>query len=235
MNKQLSTKLYKLDFKELIDNATNKVYWGKQWEIFKYSDHSIVFSLSSINIINNKLYGRIELVHKKKYYYSNIQTVITIPLQKDNFNKKALEKELCGKVDELFLTLSEYKISYSNEYIKLEALEEKLKDNLKNIANNFLDENNVTNEDIREVYIDNYVYNNSKSLTNDYKIENRYNNFVEHRVTFCYIMNFKEKAENIIKKSNKTDCGWILEEAEELRKIIEDENFEEFEGNLEEL
>ena len=36
MTKQLSTKLYKLNFRELIDNATNRAYWTKKWEIFQY-------------------------------------------------------------------------------------------------------------------------------------------------------------------------------------------------------
>lgn len=234
-NKYLSTRLYKLNFKELINNATNKAYWGKQWEIFKYDNHSIIFSLSSIDIINNKLYGLVELLHDKKYTYRNIYIHITIPLQESNFNKSALEKELCGKIEDLFTGLSCDKIRMSDKYYELESLENDFENELHEIASKFLDYNNVTNEDIRELYIENYIYNNAKSFTDDYINANRYNNFVEHIATFCYIMGFKSKAESIIGKSNKSDCEWIFEEAEELRKIIENEDFEEFEGNLEDL
>ena len=58
MLKELSTKLYKLNFKEIINNATNKEFWNKKWAIYKYDNLWVEFSLDTININNNKLVGR---------------------------------------------------------------------------------------------------------------------------------------------------------------------------------
>ena len=66
MTKQLSTKLYKLNFRELIDNATNRAYWTKKWEIFQYDGISITFILDSIDITGNKLIGKLALNGKEK-------------------------------------------------------------------------------------------------------------------------------------------------------------------------
>ena len=58
MSNELSTKVYKLDFKDLIDNATNKVYWAKRWTLFEYNGLKIEFTLHSIEIADNKLLKR---------------------------------------------------------------------------------------------------------------------------------------------------------------------------------
>ena len=61
MNHEISTKVYKLDFQELINNATNKEYWMKKWEIYNYDGMTVEFILNSIDIVNNKLIGCIKL------------------------------------------------------------------------------------------------------------------------------------------------------------------------------
>ena len=61
----VTTKVYKVDFKKLIDNALNRIYWGKKWVIFNYDKVKIYMELSSINITDNKFL----CVFKNKYRY----------------------------------------------------------------------------------------------------------------------------------------------------------------------
>lgn len=234
MNYEISTKVYKLDFQELINNATNKEYWTRKWEIYNYDGMSIEFTLDSINIAQNKLLACVKLVGVENGW-SIPSDYMTIPLQKENFMKLALEKELVGKVDSLFLTQGEKDLKKTDKYMELEELEDELNDKLKEIAEEFLDDNNVYNKSIREVYIDNYVDKNQKDYTSDYIRENKYNQYVPHRATFAYIMGCDDKADWIIKVSNVVDCEWIFEEAEELRAKLEDGDLEEFEDELEDL
>ena len=80
MKNELSTKLYKLDFKELVNNATNKAYWNKKWEIFNYDGMSVEFFLESINIVHNKLNGKIRLTLCRKLENNDIQILSVIGL-----------------------------------------------------------------------------------------------------------------------------------------------------------
>lgn len=233
MDNNISTKLYKLNFKELIDNATNRVYWEKKWEIFKYDGLYVEFLLDRIDITNNKLIGEIYLRGMTNITYA-IREYITIPLQPENFNKLALEKELVGKVNNLFLSYGIIELKKSFEYDNLLELENNLESKLEDIASEFLDDHNVYNKDIREVYIDNYVCNNRKDLTPDWLDNNKGSKFVPHRVTFAHIMGCKDKAEYIIRESN-VDCESLLEEADELRLLLEEGDFEEYKDNLESI
>ena len=235
MKNEVSTKLFKLNFKELVDNATNKAYWTKKWEIFSYDNMSVEFYLESISIVQNKLYGRVKLNGGKFETWRKIESTITIPLQEDNFNKIALEKELVGKINSIFLEQGCTDLKQTEKYRMLEDLESEFKDRLKEIAENFLDENNIDNDTIRDVYIDDYISNNEKDYTTGYLNENQNNKYVSHRATFAYIMGFNDKAESIIEMSNEVDCEWILEDAEELRFQLEENDLGEFVGKLEDI
>ena len=208
MNNELSTKLYKLDFKDLINNATNRAYWTKKWEIFNYDGMSVEFFLESINIMHNKLNGKIRLNGGDDWWTP--ETWIIIPLQEDNFNKEALERELVGRVDSLFLEQGCTDLRKTREYKDIEDLEDELEDRLKDIAIEFLNSNNIYNDDIRDLYIDDYVSNNTKNYTADYVNEKKYATYVSHRATFAYIMGFNDKAERIIEDSGEVDLEGIL-------------------------
>lgn len=234
MNNELSTKLYKLDFKELVDNATNKAYWNKKWEIFNYDGMSVEFFLESISIVHNKLNGKIRL-NGGGDCWRNPESLITIPLQEDNFNKTALERELVGRVDSIFLEQGCIDLKKTEEYRDIEILEEEFVDRLKDIAREFLNSNNIYNNDIRDLYICDYISNNEKDYTSDYINEKKYSTYVSHRATFAYIMGFDDKAERIISDSGEVDLEYILEQAEELKLQLEDGDFEEYESNLEDL
>jgi hypothetical protein len=233
MSKELSTKLYKLDFKEIINNATNKEFWNKKWVIYKYDNLWVEFSLDTININSNKLVGRLELCGSK--YLGNITTYIYIPLHEDNYNEIVLNQDLCGKVDYLFTQLGEWDIRASQIYKSLKDQENDLADKLREIAEDFLDNEGVSNKDIRDAYIDSYISNNEKNFTGNYMSAEKPKRYVEHRATFCYIMNYKAKAEYIVAQSNRDDCDWIFEEAEELKQQLENDELEEYIDNLESL
>ena len=163
---QISTKLYKLDFKDLINNATNRVYWNKKWTLFQYDGLYVEFILDSIDIINNKLSCKLELQGvETRGYWSVPFGYMRIPLQDGNFNELALIKELVGKVGELFLEQGERDLKLTDDYYNLKELEDDFKDKLEEIANDFLDSNGVDNKSIREVYIDDYVDRNKKDYT----------------------------------------------------------------------
>lgn len=58
--------------------------------------------------------------------------------------------------------LEKYNIVASEDYQNLKEMYSNEQDSLRKIAEDFLDANDVSNEDIREAYIDAYVSNNAK-------------------------------------------------------------------------
>lgn len=232
----LSTKLYKLDFKDLIDNATNRTYWTKKWTIFEYNGLRIEFTLDSIEIADNKLIGKLELNGKEhRGYWRNPTILITIPLEEDNFNELALNRELVGKIDYLYLDLGERDLKISDEYFDLKEIEDDFNNKLQEIAEDFLDSQDVSNENIRDAYIDVYVSDNSKNYTGQWIVDNKPRMYVSDRVTFAYIMNCDKKAEYIIEKSGLVDCEYILKEAMEIKELLENDDMSEYEDKLEEI
>lgn len=234
MSNEISTKLYKLNFKELINNATNKAYWTKKWEIYNYEGMRVEFSLDSIRISENKLIGAIKLSGGNTYY-RDPETTMVISLQEEHFLEKALNNELVGKVDSLFLTQGEHDLYKTEKYQDLLRIDNDFEYRLKEIAEEFLDNNGVRNDDIREAYIDSYVGNNSSNHAGDYISENRDSMYIPHRITFAYIMDYKDKAERIAELAEDVDLESIFEEAEELRFKLEEDNMEEFYDNLEDI
>ena len=236
MSNELSTKVYKLDFKELIDNATNKVYWTKRWALFEYNGLRIEFTLHSIEITDNKLFGRLELNGKEhKGYWRNPTLLMTIPLEEANFNEIALNKELVGKVCSLYTNLGKRDLEISDEYYNLKEVEDDFNGKLEEIAEDFLDSNDIDNKSIREAYIDKYVSDNSKNIAWQWVSDNKNSTYVPDRVTFAYIMNCDDKAEHIIKESGLVDCEYIFKEAKELKEMLEYNDMSEYEDKLEDI
>lgn len=236
MSNELSTKVYKLDFKELIDNATNKVYWAKKWTLFEYNGLRIEFTLHSIEIADNKLLGRLELSGKEyKGYWRNPAFLMTIPLEEANFNEIALNKQLVGTVCSLYTELGERDLKISDEYYNLKEVEDDFNGKLEEIAEDFLDFHGIDNRSIREAYIDKYISDNSKNIAWEWVSNNKHCTYVSDRVTFAYIMNCDDKAEYIIKESGLVDCEYIFKEAKELKDMLEYDDMSEYEDRLEDI
>ena len=236
MSNELSTKVYKLDFKELIDNATNKVYWAKKWALFEYNGLKIEFTLNYIDITDNKLLGKLELNGKEhKGYLRNPTVLMSIPLEEANFNEIALNKELVGRVCSLYIDLGERDLRISDEYYNLKAVEDDFNGKLEEIAEDFLDSHGIDNRSIREAYIDKYVGDNSKNIAWQWVSDSKSSTYVPDRVTFAYIMNCDDKAEYIIKESGLVDCEHILKEAKELKEMLEYDDMSEYEDRLEDI
>ena len=89
----------------------------------------------------------------------------------------------------------------------------------------------VEAEHLDHFYIDSYIDSNEKDLTSEYLSSHKHDKYVPHRATFYR----PERAEEIIERSNRVDCEYILEEAEELRLQLEQDDMGEYEENLDSI
>lgn len=72
--------------------------------------------------------------------------------------KNSVENAVFNAIEKL----ERYNIIASEDYQNLKEMYSNEQDSLRKIAEDFLDANDVSNEDIREAYIDTYVSNNAK-------------------------------------------------------------------------
>lgn len=169
MENELSTVIYKINFKYILKNYLNKSLWKKQWTIFDYNNVVIKMQLSSIDI----RWNRIDLRLSSDY----VITSMDLPLAEDHFNETVFTKELFRKLVSMAETIEEVKIRRLAVYDSAQLLDEALREQREQIANEFLDANKVTNEAIREAYVDSFMANFTEYLNRNRVIEN-----FKHRV-----------------------------------------------------
>ena len=113
------------------------------------------------------------------------------------------------------------------------------KDLLREIAERYLDENGVTNDNIREPYIESYISNNSNidNKLADYKMLYRYNYLTEMMLVYTKAIE-DESRTNAIRNANnnKIKLGIIESEVDlYLQEMETTEYVAEMEGQLESI
>ena len=185
MSNSISTKLVYLDLKTIMENYRNPEFWKKSWLIFKSKELGVKWSITNINILENKIESCISITpghitrggkkfsfsydftRKTNYsWYSNVCR--PIPIENSDYTQETLNRNILNTILNTMKRLEEDFIRHTYEYYKASELEDEQKEKLKEIAENFLDEEGVTNESIRDAYIEKYVDDNTN---NDYTSE----------------------------------------------------------------
>ena len=109
---------------------------------------------------------------------------------------------------------------------------------LEEIANEFLDDQGVTNEEIREAYVNYYVDKNEKvyDLINQYTNKMKYRMITDFYLIFLQATKDDERIKIIEDKIGKEKIEETLAEIKEYEEYMETNAFKaEMEGNLEEI
>lgn len=170
MENSVSTNVVKLDLKTILRNYKKPEFWQKHWVIIDTDFIKMEWYLSSINCAQNKIHSTVKVTHKNfklknkelnnKWYYLEDHDLPVIPIGNKDYKQANFEKALYSTVMLLIEEIERHMIYYYAEYEAAERAQEEYKEKLRNIANEFLDKEGVTNEDIRDAYIDRYVYDN---------------------------------------------------------------------------
>ena len=150
-----------------------------------------------------------------------------------------LKKEINGAIFELAENLDKIDILKSDEYKAIENTAEDEESRLREIAEDFLDENDVTNSDIRDVYIDNYVSNNTKLAE---KLDSckgllKYNFQTELLLIICELIKDDARKNKVITNLNNQEK--LMELQEEINEYVDYMNSadwnDEFVDNLDSI
>ena len=247
MNNGLILKVYDIDYSFIIKNYLNPEMWQKTWTIFQYKTFVITLNIGYINCQTESITFNVKIKDnsiENKYMYewgknsdkeATDSAYYSLKINNLKFLKKIIESSVLKTIEKL----EEYNIMGSEDYLNLQKLYSNEQDLLREIAEKFLDANNVQNEEIREAYIDNYISNNTKvdNYLRDMKIKKKYSIFPDLYLVFANATNNKntiETWEKLLAKNNNIEE--LKNEIGEYLEYMKTEDFEnEMNDKLEEI
>lgn len=241
MEKGLRLKVYDIDYSFIIKNYLDERLWNKDWTIFIYKRFQIILRLHSIDVKTKVIWFEVEIQdnneENKSYWVKSKRELFKYFLNVENIDilKKSLNHTIFSLMQELE---KDAYIKYTDEYNNLEEMRANENEKLEKIANEFLDSEGVTNEDIREAYIGYYVDNNEKvyDLLNEYTNKMKYRLITDFYLIFLQATDDNERIKIIEDRIGKQELQETLEEIQEYEKYMETEEFEEeMERKLEDI
>ena len=230
MKGELTIKTYEIDYSFIIKNYLDKELWHKDWTVFVYKDFLFKISLYEINVANEYIRFKISVTNKD---YTNYN-YFTYYIQQSNV--KILKKQINGEIFTLIEWCENYYIHDEAGYKTIKDAESEEEDMLRNIAEEFLDDNGVSNKEIREVYIDNYVCNNTKTDTylSNYVTGRKYCVLSDLYLVYTKIVEDENRYNYVLNKI-KNESGFMEVLAEANRYINKLQNEEEQEELIQEF
>ena len=232
MNNNLALKVWKVDYDFIIKNYLDKSLWGKMWNIFTYKDVNFTIQLRAINMMDEYIQFEIKCNKYRptscvEYYYNHPE-----------YNINVLKKKINGAIFTIMSWWEENIIRNTPEYAQILTTSRDEELVLIDIANAFLDKHGVRNEDIRDAYVEKFVSDNNNINTklSDYVSYSKYNYLTELMLVFTKATNDDSRYNMVIDaQHNESNIKDILEYISEKQKQLEEEDFEEYEDNLEDI
>lgn len=246
-NKLPAIKVYDIDYSFIIKNYLNPEMWQKTWTLFQYKTFVITLNLDSIDCQREKIFFQVRIKDnsiERRYSYTwgensdkeaHCYEGYSLKTNDVNLLKTLVESAVFKAIEDL----EEYNIRASEDYQNLEEMYSNEQDSLRKIAEDFLDANDVSNEDIREAYIDSYVSNNVKldGYLSEMLNEKQYIIFPDLYLMFANATrNDKtiKKWEGILEENNNVE--YLKTEIQEYLDYMQSEDFEnDMNSNLEEI
>lgn len=215
-------KIYEIDYQFIIDNYTNPKLWDKVWNLFVFKNYIYTITLSSIDVKKYEISFEIRLESALDVWDRNKTAFIKYNLK--NSTIEILKKQINGTLFTLAELLEKVVIENSSEYRQMEDSKYSERNLLEEIAKDFLDENNVTNSEIRDVYIDYYVDKNETiyERLNDLEDEMRYNYLTDLFLIIAECSNDETRKNKVLENQNNEEkIQQILGEVDEYMEYIE--------------
>lgn len=219
-------KTYEIDYQFIIDNYTDPKLWDKVWNLFIFKNYVYTLTLSSIDVKKYEISFEMRIESNLDIYNHSKSTIIKHNLK--NSTIEILKKQINGAMFSLAEWLEKEVIQHSQKYQEIESSKYNERQYLEDIANEFLDDNNVTNSDIREVYVDYYVDNNETVYQRLDDLENKmkFNYLTDLFLILVECSNDESRKELVIEnQNNEKDIQQILNEVDEYMQYIETEEW----------
>lgn len=218
-------KIYEIDYSWIISNYLDKELWDKKWNLFIFKDNVFTLNIYNIDVKNKEI--RFEIRHNKQYWnYEFVNYPLSGVMSID-----ILKRQINGAIWSLIESYEISLIKNSDDYESIVNSKDDEEEFLKSVAEKFLDDNNVTNDDIREVYIDDFVSKNSTigSKLEGYICMSRYTFATEIMLVFTKITKDDTRFKTVMNaQKNNYKINEILDEVKEHVKELDIDNDDTF-------
>lgn len=229
-------KVFDIDYSFIIKNYLDPKMWQKEWTLFLYKNFKVSLSLMYIYCMDEKISFKIKVtdgINEEKYnkdgfiFDNSDHTCVSYSLKTDNIN--ILKKAINSGVECVMNTLERRLIRNTDEYKAILAVKEEEKEKLTKIAEDFLDNENVTNSDIRDAYIEWYV----DKMENAYKYDSAYLDMNKYQAFPDVWLMWAQASDNEVLREMvasyiPAECyQQLMEEYKEFKEYIKTEEYEE--------
>ena len=178
---ELSTIVYQVNFKYIIDNCLDKKMWHKKWKIFEYDNKSLELYLYSINLSENQL---VLVIREVGTLYRS--SSFSLPLSEDHFNEQVFYQKLFSAIHSVIVASEVNFIKQTESYLAAVQMDEEFRDSLEQRAKERLDVLDIKDTEIRELYIDDYINSKSSSFASGFVDKMKYHYFTPLYYMLCY-------------------------------------------------
>ena len=221
-------KTWKMDYSFIIKNYLNPALWQKTWTLFEYKDFVITIKLTKIETENMRIVFRLNLRDNSRPNTWGDQEDISYSIKCSSID--FLIKSINGAI---FRMISYHERNHVFEdlpvYIDAKQQGDIEIEKLTALASEFLDDEGVTNEEIREAYIDKYVDDNKQN--NEY-IQRLRSAYEYHLLTDFYLV-FAEsigddtKYQTVMNRLEENEIENVLKEISQYKTYIETDDYQE--------
>lgn len=221
----ITIKQYKIDYEFLINNYLDPSLWDKKWTLLSYRDLEWSLELSLIDTKRRRITFTIKL-NKISFIDYDVEYALNHP--EDTIEK--LKRRICRKMVAALEQYEEFLIKSTDGYYEAYTIRDSAYDRLRQIAEDFLDENDVTNKEIREAYIDHYIDNNDSEyygILKDYLSAHRYTELADVYYILSSVTDLDYLKKDLDDMLTSTRIAELEEELAEMQEYIESDQFDE--------
>ena len=157
----VSTRLYKININTILKNYLNKEFWKKQWTVYEYDGLTVKLSIREIDVRNNAVVLR---VTRNGALWGS-----TFDVNIDNHNEVVFTKRLISAIKDQIKYHEHETIVASEGYNQAVQWDESTDEKNRLEAEMMLDEENITNGDVRYAFVDRYISVNRSSHASEYR------------------------------------------------------------------
>ena len=226
-NYQVAYKVYDIDYSFLIKNYLNQDLWHKEWDLLCYKQYRFTIALGGIDCEDDTITFRIRLYGAD--YYVCVASCSVIYHYK-NMSIKILKQLIAGAMIDCIETVENYALRHTPEYDKIWECGYLEEQKLRKIAEERLDDEGINNTEIRDAYIDAFVYKNSTtdSKKSSYLARMKYKYYSDLYLIVCKSLpDCTRYGEIMDALKNVANIDDLLDEVDSFMKEMESEEYVE--------
>lgn len=167
MKTNVSTKVEKINLKTILANYREPSFWNKKWTIINTKQLTIVWYIKGINTLRGTIDSELEAtknivkdvdgsIVKDRWWTTATACLSSIPYNNPEYTEDHFKNNLYSNIVWLLKEIEQHYIFYYDDYCSAEDQYEKLKETLREEAEQYVDNKGI-DDSIRNDVIDTYI------------------------------------------------------------------------------